>query len=898
MLERLPVRRHVRRLALLALALMALSALPNQPAAAQATITQPLDDTQADFAGGTFQRTAVNPGTVEGNPFADQDGMLQLATVGFLNPWQVSAPGLPDALGSHGVTTLGNRLYTVGGAVGAAAADAFTDAVYWATISPVNGNFVNHGLTTPPGDATLVGDVWINDKLPAAIGLPAAECSSGDQSITSRRGPAVAGYATGETTGYIYAIGGAFKATQCSASILTSPVVQIGAVAANGDITWSALPANLLPSQDDLPSADLETQPGTRKFGVEGATASIVSAGGNVYLYVIGGLSSYLETGVAGDLIKGLANKSVFYTKIDPATGALVNPLGQPGSPWVRGKNLPLADVGITSETAGIYNHTAMVSTAVVGVGSGTVVRNAIFVTGGYTELAAGGTANANPFVFRATIVNEGTGEIRWDTKLNPARLNDNITTEGQGRGQAAGFAYSNKLYVLGGVADSDPGTTPLSSVTTGAHDDSLSMLPLFGDNQNPIYFTGGDFTTPVINPVYGHGAAVLRATAQPGQATVDNSGWGYVVGGFGADDQPTTEIFRGKVGGPGETAETRRIPDGWYYSRHFDIRLDGENSAKTEAKVLSIRWFTGIDRAANTNADVTVQFRRTKLFPCNDAAFTGAGTEWKQLDVDGTTSALNSRNGFNEVKLRDVFPAEDFNSSCFQYRVYMTQNGNNSDGTAIPAANPNISPRLFSVNVEKTNPGNPDLQLETFEIGPDAEGRISTFNLQIKNLNGDIASTIAAPVQEFPVVLCVARTELGAAPPTLTVPAMPVTIAGDSDSDSRVDCAPIYRFVEGPQTQPGQVVAVNLGWQANRDGEVPGYTQDQALLDVRAAFSRTGQYAVAVLIDPFDLVFEGGQVKANNRGENLNNGQPLIRTFTITKEGFETKLYLPVTLR
>lgn len=904
MLERLPVRRHARRFALLALVATVLSALPGLPAVAQGSTTQPLDDTQVDFARGTVQRTSVSSGVVGGDPkpFPDQDGTLELAPVGVLQQWQTSTSDLPVPLAAMGVTTIGNRLYTVAGATGAAANEAFTDAVYWTTIEQQTGSFAQ---TTAPAGAQQVNPVWVNDKLPQAAAYmtpapnPSGNCDA--ELITGRRAPAVASFVTGTGTNFIYVVGGAFNlSSNCGQGSLTSPAVQIGSVnATSGDITWTGandLQTKYLPTQN-LPGLENWTTPtyvglGAESFGVEGATASVVTTGsGQTYLYVIGGLVTY----DAGNGKEALVTPAVYYTKLNATTGALESPLNSPppsGTPWARGPNVPLNTVQSDPLSApppgelGIYNHTAIVSRAVVGSGTGTVVRSAIYVTGGFTEIP-GGTLTANPVVYRATVADDGS--LTWSTTLDPARPNQRINTDGEPRGYTAGFAYSNKLYILGGVGDSDPATAPLGSISIGVHDDRLSMLPLFGDSSSPVYFTGA--TGSSIDPVYSLGAAVVPAAPLDNQTTVENAAWGYAIGGFAANDQPTAAIFRGKIGGSAETSETRRIPDGWYYSRFHNIRFETEN---TEAKILSVRWFSGIDRSANSSADLRLEFQRTKLLPCNEAAF--ATSTWVALDGDSGTG-FSSKDGFNEVKLRDIFPTEDFSASCFRYRVYMTQNGNAQDGTPNPAANGNVSPRLFSINVEKIKPGDPDLKLEAFEIGPDADGRISTFNLQIKNLNDNLLNTVAVPASsnQFPIVLCVAysATDPNVA---LTLPTLPIT----NDPNNRVDCAPLYRFIDPSETTPGQVFSLNDQWDVNYDNvvHIPNRGQDDRLPNVLEAFATPGHYAVAALIDPYNSVLEGGEAKTNNRGENLNSGQPLIRRFTITEAGFVSKVYLPVVSR
>ncbi|NTU79808.1 MAG: hypothetical protein HGA45_10465 [Chloroflexales bacterium] len=905
MLERLPVRRHVRRLSLLALALMLLTALSGMaiPVVA-AVIPKSLDNTQADFAQGDFQRTAISAGTSDAVPL-DEDGTLQLAAVGQLRKWDVILPDLPVPLGYAGVTTIGKRLYTVAGAT-SGTGQQFTNSVFWATVDQQSGSFQNHGLTVDPPEYDLADDVWINDPLPRVEAFmssaPKAECTT--EKILSRRGPAVASFVTGTGTDYIYVIGGGFVPSftpLCDRSILASPAVQVGAVnTTSGDITWSKdaeQQNNYLPSPN-LPRLDDETwETATHigleaeSLGVEGAAAVIMrTSNGTAYLYVIGGVSAYVDDNGSGSLV----TPAVFYTRLNPSTGGFVNPVGGSGTPWARAANVPL-NVVYGSATLpgdiGIYNHTAIVSRATVGAGTGTTIKEAIYVTGGFITRPSAPSA-ANSFVFRATFTNEATGAIEWKTALNPPRT-ENVSTDGQGRGGAAGFAYGSKLYVIGGVPNGTGGTAPLGTITSGVHDDNMNMLPLFGSTQSPEYFVGGTGAAVIDpNPTYGLGAGVIPATARPGE-TLQHTAWGYAVGGFGQNGAATERIFRGKIGGPGETDATKRAPEGWYYSRFFDIQLDGDGGTRTEARVVSINWYTDIDRASNTNADLYIEFRRTKLAPCNEAAF--ANSEWQRLDGNVADQSFYSLSGTqqNRVLLSDIIstPSER-NARCLQYRVYMTQNGS-TGGVPNPPGNNALTPRLFKVEVETTKPGDTDLKLAAFEIGANSNGQFSssTFDLRIINLNNTVADTVEVPGGNFPVVLCVAFSETDPNVP-LTVPTLPIT--GDDD---RVDCAPVYRFVDAAATTPNVPFALTSEWDANYDNVVEGRSQDERLTNISEAFTKKGYYAVAALIDPYNAVLEGGLAKANNRGENLTaDGQPLIRRFQITNP--LRYVYLPIVVR
>ena len=692
-------RPSVRHLSLLTVSALLLLVLSNLTHATALGSFKTLDDTQTDFALGSFERTAISSGT--STTFNDGDGLLQLAAVGALKPWQFDSTGLPIPLGNPGVTTIGNRLYTVGGT----STTGFVDSAFWATASQATGAFLTHGFTetNKPTGSTLAGNSWINDPLPQtnAFMYPAPHSSCLTEVIQARGAPAVTSLVTGANTGYIYAIGGAFQPT-CNPNVLTSPVVQIGNVTANGDISWQSSQANYLPSQD-LPIFENWASPtftGLRAnaLGVQGATASILRTNtGTAYLYVIGGLISYYD-GAPHDLV----TPAVFYTRLNQSTGALEYPLADMtyyvDSPWVRTANVPVNLVyGVSAPNPGdlgLYNHTAMVSRATVSSISATTTTEAIFVTGGYTTYDPINPSTANQTVFRATIADEATGAIQWETQLNPPNSNT-VSTDGP-RGNPAGFAYGGKLYVIGGVP-TNASAAPVGTVSTALHDDSLNILPLFpvvpGSTTSLDYFIGGlSGATNVINPVSGLGAAVIQA------AGAANTAWGYAIGGFDATNVPTTQIYRGALSGEGEATATKRAPAGWYYSRFHNIQL-GTDVAKTEARVLSIRWSTIIDRTANQQADLTIEFRRTRLLPCNESAF--ATSSWMTLDADGGATAFYSGDGTaaNRVEFLTAFPSEDPIATCFQYRVALTQNGN-TGGVPNAVVDSTATPKLYKVEV------------------------------------------------------------------------------------------------------------------------------------------------------------------------------------------------------
>ena len=904
MLARLPMRRYVRRLSLLTIAVALIALLPSLYRPAQASInTRILDDTQADFSKGNFQRTAISSGPSPTLPEFlnnDADGYIQLAAVGSLKPWTRAAQTLPEPLSSFGVTTIRNRLYTVAGAVDSQV-KSISDAVYWTKVDQTNGTFLNHGFTeaTKPVSSTITNPLWVNDPLTSVRAFmnsaPAtAPPSCATENIQGRRAPAVASLTTDSGTDYIYSIGGAFQPNSaCSSNPITSPVVQIGSVTATtGDIAWSSNPDNYLPSPDVRVFDTLTVGTGAYAFGVAGATATIMhTRNGDAYLYVIGGMISnvYVTLNTSNG---SMITPAVFYTRVNTTTGALQHPTDTTSlTPWAR-----TVDVPVPGTDTGIFNHTAMVSRATVDTSTGgTTSQEAIYVTGGYTKYAGNVSTAANAAVYRAT-ADEATGAITWVTALNPP-IDTNVSMDIP-RGESAGFAYGSKLYIIGGR----PNYTgaPLATISTGVHDDNLNMLPLFG-SATPEYFTGGVGAADVIasaDAVYGLSAAVIPSLPAQGATKPANAAWGYALGGnTTASGSLTSQIYFGGIGGENETASATRAPEGWYYSQVHDIRIKLSNDTEDKAKVLAFIWNAQVDRTLGKNptADLHIEFRRTENLPCNDTAFYGPNTEWQSLDGDSTTS-FYSLGGIqtNRFDFTKAFATSPPTATCFQYRVFMTQNGSNA-GMPITPGDRSVTPKLFKVALETSEAFDADLQINAFEIGPNAQGQIETFSLKIMNLNG-VPLYTALPNSDFPVVLCVAysATDPNVALTVPTLPAKPL-----STSNPRLECAPVWRNIPKAWAKPSEVLWLNsdIGWQTNRDNVDPGAPKTDDPINVLKAFNTPGYYAVAAIIDPFGLVPEGGGGKANNCGENLNGGQPLIRRFQIKAIKPDTAFPAPVTL-
>lgn len=857
-MARLNPRRAARGLALLCIAIALIAAFPGRHIGAQTTSEiQTLDDSQIQFARGVFQRTALSPDTnaISSSP-ADQRGAVQLAPIGALRPWDRLAVTLPRPSANAGVVTIGNRLYVIAGDTGTGA----SSDVLWATIDQILGGINPHGL--PQGDSRIVNASWANDPLP-----PATLISGCGVPMAARTRAAAASLTTGVNAGFIYVVGGVPPDSQncVSGADLTASGVQIGQVAADGEITWRSGPT--------LPSDPLNNV--TQPRGVERTSATVVrTSAGKVFLYVIGGLSSFEN--LIGDSFSN-AEKSVWRSEINPATGDL--------GAWQRDLAAGTSDpenVPLATGAEGLYDHTAAHVTGTAISQSGTTITDGIMIAGGYTQLNNQGR---NAFVYRADI-DPNTGDLVWDPK--PSTDNNDVTLGQSAQTDLVGLAYNNKLYMIGGK-DAPADTSSRDWVLTASFDDALNVRPIPGATQ---YFVGAN--TSVLQPNGQRtdaGAALMDALPpadNPNDSTLGTA-WALVVGGNDQTGAPTTSIFRGRLGGDESLENSDRASDGWYYSPAYNVTFAQQGGVAKNARVLSIRWAAEINRggAGNPGGDIIVQFRKTlRADPnCpNDSVF-AAGDQWFTLDAD-TGSPLYSKTStanepFNTVTLKDAFGTPDFVATCFQYRARFTQNGVDANNQPIAPLNARVSPKLFSMNIEKVVAGNPDLRVADF--GSSAPGgRLASLDMVIQNLSLDGRdNTQDAGLDNdgsFFVHLCVAYAAQGQPAPTLTLPTLPLAPEAPNP-----ECFKAYFEVYKWQMTAGaQLALINSGAQTWK--RQTGPTTEEAIGDIRTLFSQPGTYKVAMIIDARNFVAEGTAGELNNRGEEAStNNQPQILTLEIT---------------
>lgn len=867
----LRTHRILRAMALLAIAITIVAGFPGQPAEAQGSEIQTLDNSQVQFARGVFQRTSISPDL---SPIStvppDVRGAVQLAPTGALKPWEKIAVELPTARTAQGddgtrsdagVVALGNRLFVLAGTNGAGS----TDTALWASLNQITGDIITHGVAS--GDPRFVDENWLNVPLPAAAIVP--NCV---QPIAKRTRAAAAALPTGANSGFIYVVGGLTPFdTGCGdgATELTASGIQIGRVAEDGALTWASS-SNQLPSGPIL-VGDVEVDLGPR--GVERSAAVVVrTASGKAFLYVIGGLSTY-------DRITGpesAVERTVFRSEINPTNGTLGD--------WVRDDNVPLLGGAL-----GIYDHIAAHVTTTVNTDAGSSVKDGILIAGGFTGL---NQSDPSIFVYRATI-NPADGDLTWDA--TPSSDGNEVTLGLGGQVGMSSVAYNNKIYLVGGAVPSDPpAERGRDTVLTATFNDNLELQPIPGSTE---YFVGRSQAVLPLGPRIDSGAALMDALPPPDNPTGDlGSAWALVVGGFDGSGQRSRFIFRGRIGGD-EADGSIRATDGWFYSVPFNVTFQRPGQSARNARVLSIRWAAEVKRTANANADMVVQFRKSlRSDPnCPDESVFGANDRWFTLDADPASPfhSLDStaERPFNTVTLRDAFGTEDFIATCFQYRVRFIQNGLDANGLPVAAASPSGTPRLFSMNIEKVVAGNADIRVKGFGYNAPG-GRLANLDMVIQNLSLEgLENTQDAGLDDndggFWVHLCIAYAAPGQGTPTLDLPTLPLA------DGQKVPCMRAYYQVYKWQMRSGRELALlTSGGQAWR--RQISDTEEETISDIRSLFSEPGTYRVALLLDTWNYVREGTAGELNNRGEEAgNNNQPQILTIEITGPPINV-IYMP----
>ncbi|MEI7645706.1 MAG: hypothetical protein WCJ55_15645 [Chloroflexales bacterium] len=905
-------RRRVRGPALLLLCLGLMMVLPGQSGAAVISVAQNVDNSQGDFADGNFQRTSIGPAvfpfTVTSPDLPDAEGLVQLAPAGVLNPWDSIPITLPIKVADAGVTAVGKHIYVIGGTI--TGVGGFTDAAYWATVDPKTGALValpdgtNYWTNTPMPTATAITDSVV-DNAPSGCPTPVAK----------RTRAGVASVTTGTNTGYIYVVGGAVDPDplNCVTGGTSTGLIQRGKVAADGTITWTTLPTtSYLPSPLPFPSTDDGITNGSRHLGVEGASVVIVHTKSSTsvdhyFLYVFGGKSRYLDLVNSGNTrVRALA--TVYYSEINMADGSLKHPTnGSTTSVWARDKNISLVATPATDE--GLWDATASAANVTVG----TDLKSAIFLAGGSldSDTSTPNITKLNPYIYRAD-VNKDTGVLTWATGPNtvgPAQI-----ALAARRGMVS-VNYNNKLYMIGGRT-ADSLSTGLATVPTAFFDDNLDLIKL--DPLSADYFTGVSPTDVVLKagaPGYRSslGAAVVRAESPTSVVGTLNSAWVYVLGGDDQNGAYCDTIFLGKIGGD-EAQTTVRAPDGWYYSGVIKTSFElgsGSNIQNKQSRVLALHWATDIDRTTTPKADVMLEFRKTITASgecLDESIFTSSADDRWRGPIDGFTSDTTfyskaAADGalYNNVTMSDIFGTEQLNASCIQYRAHLMQNASGSSFS--PTA---ISPKLLSVYIEKIVVGNADLNIPTTGLSVSApNGSLASLVMQVQNLSdkglSDTLSVsdarLAANIKSagsFYVFLCMARTDLAQAEPSLALPDPNASLPIGYET-----ICPAYAMVAGGEMDKGTILDLSLPTNAAGDPRWYNNTTNQPISDIKSLFTTFGHYRLGLVIDPLDLVPEGISGESNNRGETVANPSGTTIAFDLSAApSTKTIVLLPLVTR
>ncbi len=542
----------IRSTMLVCICLLLVNALPPRSAHA-ALVTQPIDDTLAEFNRGNFQRAAL--GDIVSSEVADQAGAVQIAPIGLLTTWFNSPFRLPRSMYSMGATSIGNRIYLVGGVT--AVTDTLTlDSVWSIPINPDTG--------APSED-------W--SRQPSLIPVQASVKTGFDDAIAGISLPAVTSVTNANGSGYIYVMGGnVVKGTRDFSSF----GVRIGTVDSSGTITgWVTGPT--IPDQTGVGDSNL-------RRGLQAASAVSVNVNGVTYIYLIGGLQRSLQgTGQQITTVES-GSKKIFYARVG-ANGSLV----KPSNPAAVGWDLLPDELPLTADYAGAE-----------GLWSAVAADSRLPETGQQALYVMGGQWDTNPTsyspkVYRA-LINPNNGTLDWSGwsgTMPSSRINH------------AGVEFNGNLYLTGGRQGSSD--QPDQYVLNSYIQDDLS-LPLFGDPA-----TGSNFlpnATALPRPRMLHGSVVIAASS--GRAYV------YVLGGrgntndaFSDDDNGTDSMIYGRVGGlqAADAENSAYAPTAWYYSKPLSIAFD-------RAEVREVSWATIINRSGLL--DIEMAYRTSNSVDCN----------------------------------------------------------------------------------------------------------------------------------------------------------------------------------------------------------------------------------------------------------------------------------------
>ncbi len=805
-----------------------------------------IDNSQADFADGVFQRTVVaaSPGSPS-NP--DVVGAVELAPAGALNRnnWSIAAAQLPQPLSDAPVVSLGRYLFVIGGATSPNANEPNRSPyVYRGVVNQETGSLETHGPVAPGNDA------FTAFSIPAVV--PGPGCIVNKQIAGRSRAGAVAVPATtGTNLGYIFIIGGSMYDQDCNQYDFSTNIVQRATVNASGNIVdWSAPDTWRFPTLDS--NGNIITDPNSPDLrGIQNVqVVHVRTSNGTDYIYAIGGLSiapnQFLTEGIY---------PHIFYTKVD-SNGNLVHPTNASAATvWARLADLPFD----------IHSGTAIAARTTRIEGGTPVQKDAIFLLGGCTDIECN---TLNTSVLRAD-VNPTNGTLTWTNQVARTSGGGTQAINIQGRQGVTGISFNNRLYyVTGSTAIGTPGAAgATATIPVAIYNDQFLLEDLTASGN---YFVGtdeaNDYVLPLPNKRLNAAVALVPAVPPSNGTTQANTAWMYVIGGSNENNQPTNTIFVGGVGGANETSGATRVSEGWYYSKPFPVLTNGETS-----RLLAFKWLTDLNRPTqNPDADIRIQFRAVVTSgTCRESDFDPSTSStnpsrWRDLDGD-TSSPLYSKDGENVVRLINAFPDEEIQATCMQYRAQFIQD---------PGLN-TFTPRLRYFAVEKVVAAKPDILIDTFDVQTN-DGRFTNIALTLRNLrNNSIAATrsvvAASGGGSFFVDLCIARRTNPGTPALTAVPA-PDPNAGASATPT---CATVSAQVPKHVMEPGATYAIALNqWTRSQGG---------GAVDWNEIFGEPGTYDIGIVVDYNTMTGEDTQGRSNNRGENVSPPNGIIRTITIT---------------
>ncbi|MEO7908303.1 MAG: hypothetical protein ABIV47_01510 [Roseiflexaceae bacterium] len=552
---------RVRGLLLLGICVLLLGSLPSHITLA-ASKQQEINNALVDLKDGKFQRTSLSNSVrpiAAGDKVKDQVGGVRLGPIGLLKQWFQSPFRLPKALYRMGATTVGSRMFLIGGSTpNSISSDRVADV--WSTaVSQLDGSLIAPGWVAEPSLPAVQGaDQTFNPNLSA----PVAEVDS----------PAVTSVVDSSgQNGYIYVIGGH---TAAGLYDFSSYAVRIGTVA-NGRITgWQDQVGARFPSLD--PSNQF-----IKSHGVHSATALSHSIGGVTYVYLVGGLQHYYSGSNAQDD----PLNTVFYAKVG-AGGKLFNPTsGAEG--WALLPQRLNVPIGLWDATGTIDNYVASNQTS----------ADALYIIGG--QLSSSPAATFSNAVYRAIINPDGTLIWDWSGTLPEARNG------------ATAIPFRGNIYLTGGQPN---GVSPDAAVLTSYVNDDLTLFEFSDGQGNGSNFLKSD--AALLEKRSLHGSVLVTA-----DATSPNSAFLYVLGGFGTEggdvaNKPRDTVIYGKVGGGEDISSSGYAPTGWYYSKPFNVAQQF-----SEVTVQEIDWTTTITRTTS-DMDIAMEYRLSSSNDCATATW------------------------------------------------------------------------------------------------------------------------------------------------------------------------------------------------------------------------------------------------------------------------------------